>query len=182
MIWNQKMFEKSSENKGTEPIETEDKNEEKDTVEEIDTPVVEKEETVIKEEKKETPKTPKQKETPKIEKEEKPVVENKDTNNLELENRILKKSISTGFDAELLTALVLQNIATSEDGTDNLDDLVNSYVEKYPQMLANSKTKPKATPGIEPSETDSKNKQQEQYSRYFGSNGTNFFKGSGLRT
>ena len=180
MIWNQKQFEASSENKQSELVEEVETVEEPIVTENTDTeevPEPEVKKTIVK----------KKENAPKKEKtivNAETVTEAKETKSpkvdLALENRILKQSLLTGFDAELLTALVLKDIQSSEDGTDNLEELVTQYVEKYPQMLKQS-NKPKPTEGIAPAKTtQQKDKVSEQRSRYFGNGNSNFFTGQGV--
>lgn len=100
----------------------------------------------------------------------------------EQENLILRKVIETGFDAEVMTAMILKEVVNGSNPFDNLDDVVRGYVEKYPQMLKIQNVKPKPTEGIAPSnQTNAKQKETEQRQRYFGNSQGDFWKGSGIR-
>ena len=92
----------------------------------------------------------------------------------------MKQSISTGFDAEILTALVAQDVMNGSNPFENFDEVVKKYVDKYPQMLKQSKPKP--TSGIAPSNQETTaTKEQQQRERYFGNAKSDFWKGSGVR-
>ena len=175
MRFNTINFEASAENKEaqeTPEVET-PKVEEKPKVE-TEVKETSKEET---QEKKvsvvEKPKETAKKEPEKIE-DEKP----QQVVTVEQENLILKQSISTGFDAEILTALIAQDVVNGSNPFGNLQETVEKYVEKYPQML---KKTAKPTPGIAPTESSGPNKMEQQRERYFGTSKTDFWQGSGVR-
>ena len=134
MFINQKewlLFQQDSENNSQEP----EVNDSEEVTPEKETEEVEEK----KEPKKESPKPKPKKTTPKrkpVTKKKTTVIEEETseeedeeeepiksstvvpTHNLELENRILKSAIETSFDAEALTAFVMRDLKTDENGTE----------------------------------------------------------------